>query len=322
MECGAMINVYVKCYTRAAYLDRCLTSIKRNLTGYERIILLDDGLPDRHLARILERHPDLDVRRSQKAVGPALPPTASPQERAARDPARFWVEEIGKDPHPFFLLLEEDTWLTGPLNLPLILRNMQANNAVTLRLFWNGNPAFSGADEVFISSLFEDGGRMDYYAPVVRSLGDLFKVFSVAHSVYRTDYWCNSYNGIPRWNDEPYALRKAHEYLNRQRAAGLKARFAKTEREMIRHCVSSTTRDDSGGVGVQRKINAALYNDAMNQAWLEGVFDPMAGYPQDVPEDVLLPLFAQRLTPDQIAAWRLWKEDYLAMYRRMGCALE
>lgn len=317
-----MINVYVKCFSRAAYLDRCLTSIERNLSGYGRIVLLNDGLPARYLDRILERYPGADVRQSRKVTEGAPPPSTPPEEQARFDPARFWVEEIGKDQNPYMLLLEEDTWLTGPLNLSLMLRNMEANDALVLRLFWNGNPVFSGASEVFLSSLFEDGSRIDYYAPTVRSPADLYKIFFLAHGIYRTDYWLNSYTGIPRWNEERYALAKAREYVKRRHDAGTKSRFAKTGEEMIRHCVSSTSRSDSGGIGVSQKIDAALYNDVMNEAWCDGALDPMDGYPQDFPEASLLSLFKQRLTAGQVSAWRRWKEDYLSMYRRMGCSLD
>jgi len=316
-----MINVYVKCFSRAAYLDRCLASIERNLTGYGRIILLNDGLPERYLRRILERHPGVEVRQSLKLTEPLPPPSAPLEERMRFDPARFWVEEIGKDENPYILLLEEDTWLSGRLNLPLAVRNMDANDTLAMRLFWNGNPTFSGASEVFLSSLFEDGSRIEYYAPAVRSPVDLYKIFFLAHGIYRTDYWLNSYVGIPRWNEERYALAKAREYVKRRHDAGMKSRFAKTGEELIRHCVSSTSRSDSGGIGVTRKIDASLYNDAMNEAWFDGALDPMAGYPQDFPEATLLALFEQRLTAEQVTAWRLWKEDYLGMYRRMGCEL-
>ena len=43
-ERPASLNIYVKSSHRAYCLDRCIRSLKANVVGYDRIVVLDDGI--------------------------------------------------------------------------------------------------------------------------------------------------------------------------------------------------------------------------------------------------------------------------------------
>lgn len=302
------INIYIKASSRPAYLDRCIRSIRRNLHGYQRIIVLNDGIAPHFMERILRQHRNIGVVDSPR-VGDGLP----------MDPAAFWVEQIQADPNDFFLLLEEDTWITHRFSLPLILRTVVLNDVIFFRLFWHGNPAMASADEVYLRTPCEDGNLIEYYAPVVRRKYDAFKMFYVAQGIYRRDYWVNCYEGIPYWADEDYVLNRAIQYVRARQGA---VRFAKLGHEAIRHSVSSTGRADGGGIAIRTRIDNGLYNDIMNACWYRGELDPMCNYPHDFPEEYLLSFFRRELDPPRVDAWLAWKHEYIDLYRQMGCALE
>ena len=316
-----MLNVYIKCYSRPAYLDRCIRSVKRMVSGYQAIVLLDDGLEDQHLARILELHPDVQVRRSLK-VTCRDGGTAAPDDPRLLDPARFWVQEIGKDSNRFMFLMEEDTWLTKPFDLPLVLRNMERNNALLLRLYWNGNPRFALSEEVILAAILDGGTTLEYYAPKPKHWFDLYRMFSLAQAIYRTDYWVHSYTDIPSWHAEQHVLQRALAFVKAHQDEAPRPRFAKMEHEVVRHCVSSTSRADAGGIGVTCKIDPVPYNAVLNEGWYDGSLDPLEGFPHDFSEAGLMRLFEARLGREAAEAWLAWKRDYLRMYAAMGCALE
>ncbi|HYD31755.1 MAG TPA: hypothetical protein VEB64_13010 [Azospirillaceae bacterium] len=320
------INIYIKACNRPAYLDRCITSIRRNTSGYGTIIVLNDGIAGEHIARLMEKHEGLVVLDSPRLTFCPPEERCPPSRRLLKgdpfDPARFWVETVRRDLNKHVLILEEDTWLTEPVDLPLILRNLVANKAVFLRMYWHGNPLMSCQDEVYMRFVLDDHRAIEFYSPHVRSKVELFKIFYIAHGIYRTDYWLNSYEGIPYWSDEDYALDRAREFVLKHQTHETPLRFARLNREVIRHSVSSTSRADSGGVGIGRVIDSQLYTDILNDYWLKGELDPMLGYPRDFPETDLLTIFQKELDRREVAEWMAWKRAYVDMYRGMGASLE
>ena len=49
-----MINILIKSFNRAYYLDRCLNSISQFVLGEYEVIVLDDGTPKPYLKKIQE----------------------------------------------------------------------------------------------------------------------------------------------------------------------------------------------------------------------------------------------------------------------------
>jgi hypothetical protein len=315
-----MLNVYIKANARAFFLDRCLRSIAANLRGYDRIIVLNDGLTGAYLAQLAERHPAVQFRRSDRVLTDRPNPAKT---RGARvNPARFWVREIAADPRDHVLILEEDTWVTEPLDLGAVMPELIAANALLLRLYWGANPAMSIADDLVRESPVGEF-RLQYYALPVRTLElrEIYKIFPLAQAVFAKKYWVSAYAGTPYWDDEAHVLGKAITYVNEQLLAHRPIAFCSLDREIIRHTAISTSRSDSGGRGVTHKIDAALYNNALNDAWLAGEIDPMANFPADPEDEAVLAALRRRLTADQIEAWELWRADYKRMYQSLGVQL-
>ncbi|MEI9984507.1 MAG: hypothetical protein WDN69_15650 [Aliidongia sp.] len=132
-----MLNVYVKANARAFYLDRCLRSIKENCRGFDRIVVLNDGITGEYLARLTALHPEVQFRRSDRILHDR--PNPAKARAAKHNPARFWVREISADQNDYAFILEEDTWLTAPLDLTALLPELSAANALLLRLYWGDN---------------------------------------------------------------------------------------------------------------------------------------------------------------------------------------
>jgi hypothetical protein len=310
----ATFNIYVKSSSRAYCLDRCIRSLKANVKGYDQIIILDDGTSEKYLQKIVAEHPDVKLTVSPRAAGRQGSP-------AALDPARFWTSEIQKDTHDYSFILEEDTWVRSPIIVERTVRNLRLNNTVFLKLFWTGSEKISSEQDVYFRVLFDDGDMLEYYRVQLSSIWDVYKIFMVAQSIYRIDYWMNSFATVPTWVDEVYLLQRAVEFVQRPENQSQKVTFAKTQYEKIKHSTSSTSRIDSGGTGVQMKANHSIYNEVLNECWFRGALDSMRNYPADFSDEYLLGFFRNHLQESEVNAWLAWKRDYNEMYKTMGCSL-
>jgi hypothetical protein len=316
-----MLNVYVKANARAFYLDRCLRSIQQHVHGFDKIIVLNDGITGAYLARLVELHPQVQFRRSDRILSDRPNPAKA---RAARaNPARFWVREIAGDKYDYVLILEEDTWLTAPLDLTVLLPEIAAANALLLRLYWGGNASMSVAGDVIREVPIDHGRHLQYYMMPIRALdlAEIYKIFPLAQSIFKTRYWVAAYAGTPYWDAEGPVLGQAVTYVNEQLLQKRPIAFCSLDREAVRHTAISTSRADSGGQGVTHKIDAGLYNAALNDAWLAGEIDPMANFPADPDDATVLAILQRRLTLEQIEDWLLWREDYKQMYLSLGVHL-
>jgi|GEM_PF-4707945 hypothetical protein len=316
-----MLNIYVKANARAFFLDRCLRSIEQHVRGFGRIIVLNDGITGACLARLAALHPAVQFRRSDRI--PTDRPNPAKARGARTNPARFWVREISADRNDHVLILEEDTWFTAPLDLAAVMPALVAANALLLRLYWGGNAAMSIADDITSELPLGDGRRLQFYMMPIRALdlGEIYKIFPLAQAIFQTKYWVAAYAGTPYWDDEGHVLGRALTHVNEQLLHKRPISFCSLDQEAIRHTAISTSRTDSGGRGVTRKIDAALYNEALNQGWLEGEIDSMANFPADPDDETVLAVLRRRLTAGQIEDWLAWREDYKRMYLSLGVHL-
>lgn len=308
--------IYIKCHSRAAYVDRCIRSIALNVAGHGPIVLLNDGIAARYLNRLTALHPGIQVRHSLKVTDPPADPAAL--EGPAYDPAKFWIRELGGDTNDYAVILEEDTWLTQSFDLKLVLRNLAPNGAVMLRFCWNNMARLAAANETIFQAVLGDDLALRYYSPTINHPSEAYKVFAFANGIYRRDYWLHCYADAVHWTAERDILKRALIHLQQRQAAGQPARFCDFGREGARTSFYSTGRIDSGGNGVAHKIDHKACNAALDEAWLAGALDPMADYPRDIPDVARLVAFRGRLTQQQIDDWALWRADYVGMYRRMG----
>jgi hypothetical protein len=316
-----MLNIYVKANARAFFLDRCLRSIKEFCRGHGRIVVLNDGITGDYLAQLTARHPEVQFRRSDRILNDR--PNAAKARGTRHNPARFWVREISSDPNEYAFILEEDTWLTAPLDFDALMPAVAAEHALLLRLYWGSSAAMSIADNVTRDVPLADGRRLQFYRLPVGALDmrEIYKIFPLAQSVFRVKYWVAAYAGTPYWDHEGHVLGRALTYVNEQLMQQKPIAFASLDQEAIRHTAISTSRSDSGGQGVTHKIDAALYNTALNDAWLAGEIDAMDGFPADPDDETLLGLLRRRLSAEQVEAWLLWRDDYKRMYRSLGVQL-
>ncbi len=61
------MDILIKSFNRPYYLDRAIYSLKKYLVGNYTITILDDGTPQKYLDKILNKYPDVILKRNEKA---------------------------------------------------------------------------------------------------------------------------------------------------------------------------------------------------------------------------------------------------------------
>jgi tetratricopeptide (TPR) repeat protein len=309
------INIYIKCHSRLAQLDRCITSIKLKVSGFHSIIVLNDGIGSPYIDRIRKKHPDVEIRNSDKIARGVISAHhrkklnfENVSQDMSLDPSRFWVNEIKMDSNKHFLLIEEDCWFNTSVDLADIKFHDGFNEAFIIRLFFNVNarPDNSTGDVYITTSrLLEQD---------VEIYGKNNQIFSVANSIFQTDFWLYAYSNLRGWADEHKARRHVCEYLIGCMERGIPVRAGSSGTQVINQSNSSTVRQDSGGLAVEAKIDTVLYNEVINELWFRDEFDCMENFPNDFSDEYLINCFMKRLKKEEIQEWLLWKKNYVQMY--------
>ncbi len=321
-----MTTIYIKSFNRAMYLDRAIRSIKTHAKGCGAIIVLDDGTEERFLEKIARDHGDVIIRRSPGGARKREYIRSQYTEKndlrrelteRGWDPVGFWVEEISKDENPHVLVLEEDTWFKEPVDLAPIVKNMAANNTAILKFWLGGETGEAKGDAVDIRVPFDDGFVLNYFTPVIKEIFDVYKIFILCGAVYKKEYWLNSFKGAAHYLDELFMLNRALEYVMKRQSEGVKVTFARAGRETVHQSRASTCRTDSGGTGVEVKIDNTLYNKAVDEAWLAGDMESMNGFPGEISDDYLISIFRRSLSEADIGKWRDWRKSYDAMFEKV-----
>jgi hypothetical protein len=301
-----MTNVYIKSFARPFYLDRCIRSIRFNLQGYDRIVVLDDGTERAHLDRIRALHPDVEIRSSGADDGKmALLREEKFSEIAERYPSapRFWVAEIDKDPHDYTLVLEDDAWLSRHVDLTTLVPHLAEKNTAICKLWWS-NPAHHVTER----SAAPLGPGIEFFA-MDNDLAEAARtIWIVAFALFRRDYWLSAVSQAKRLGDERSQFAAALSFA----AAHPGLSFAKTERRCVHQGWAVPARSTPEYYG--KKLIQHRFMDALNAAWMDGDLSPLHGYPQDFPTDMITSILSRGLADDDVRAWQAWHAADITYY--------
>lgn len=318
------MRIFVKAFNRTYYLARLLGTMRSLVSGGGKVTVLDDGTPRRYLDRLASEFPEVEVVQSPHGelktrlmFEGRYDEQLSSAEQAMLglvNPAEFWVDEIGRASGERILVLEEDVWFTGPLDLAALEPELSRHDVLMYRFFWNRIDGSVPSEETW---KVVRAGRSElhlYKARLKKSL-DQGKVIMPAQGIYSKDYWLHAFSAPDYRFRTRSQFERAMEFL-RARGAGT---FAHSGSELVRHGYSSSSRRLSFSGGLAH--DPLPFNMALNDAWCEGVLDASASLPMDFDDDVLERALRGRIPEVGIDAWRQWKSAFLGYYRGMGAAI-
>ncbi len=132
------MDIYIKSFNRAYLLHRTIASIYHFLKGFDgRIVVLDDGTPQKYLDKISDLFPEVHIIKSpyynQKSKDISL--NKVPEKVI---PANFWCDEVLKGSE-YFILLEDDMWFNQPINYKDFTKNIFDLKMDMIKFLWLKN---------------------------------------------------------------------------------------------------------------------------------------------------------------------------------------
>ena len=342
------MDILIKSFNRPYYLDRCLRSIYQYVAGAFTIKILDDGTPPAYLERILQLYPQVKILRSPQydvKVDAIEAHIKNGQPYSQTNiPTAFWIEVV-ETSTDFFLLLEDDIWLTSSVDVTQIQQAMKRENMALVRLSWQGNKKLVAGATHPISEQVEEvkpdisswrkfiflnrfksrsvGYRLGFFRNIMPYQLPMYALYTVASSFFSRAYWLYLWQGAGQRVNEEHQLQKALQWYS-QHHGQTYSRYGKMQHESAQTSYLTTTNNGYPAGGYPHiKCDMLQINYLLNEAWLRGELDCM----QNFPTDFTVAYLAQFLEKANDSAnlyddWVIWITRFKHDYRQLGCVVD
>lgn len=337
------MDIIIKSFNRPYYLDRCIQSIRKFVVHSDyRIIILDDGTPDKYLKKISEKYSDITILKSHLYDEKVIAIENDVPNINSKVPMDLWID-AAKSASDYFVLLEDDIWLTDYIALNDLLISLRKDNVQMLKLFWLGNAKLISDHIVkkesffsiykpnlytrnpflyklfFVSSRFNIQRIMSFLTIYTKARAlNYYSIYSVAGAVFRREYFLSLWNNHTNTINEGLQLINAVRFLNKNK----NVTFGRTNKEVVKTSfLSAATNEHKSYENVS--IDMFVFNKIINEAWYEGELDAMSNFPNDLNPETI-----QKILRDKNAAnaneeeWIKWVERFKGQYTSFGCIID
>lgn len=329
------MDIFIKSFNRPYLLDKCLRTVTENISGYDRIIILDDGTPERFLARLLKSYPDIIIRKSeyyeQKS---AMIESGNIVKSELKFPGDFWYREISQTDKPFFLLLEDDMYITNKVDLEEVREFMEMHGLLIYKMLWLGSPLLLQGDirsfgnhEILtplksvnlknLRLLTESPGKYFYYILIklgfiknfiVEKLSKFYAVYTVAGAVFSTNYFKELWRGIHTLDENEQILRTLTYYRDNQ----IPLQAGKSAEELVKTTFSSSATNEFEEVD----FSIFGFNSNLNELWYSGKMD------MNTESFVFKDFIEKHFSQEDFRNWQEWKTKFTGGYKLLNCELD
>lgn len=327
------MDIFIKSFNRPYHLDRCLFSINKFVQGYSRIVILDDGTPEKYLAKIKTKYPDIVIKKSEFYREKSKAIENNSIDRAKlKFPGKFWHREISQG-SDYFLLLEDDFFIVHAINLLEIIKFMEEQKVFQYKLLWQGRKEFTkaqtkrfGENEIIVTKnrFYSSGNfrRLLYNKYKLKGIfskfgkkGSYFKYFmlpfykyyTVAGVVFNKDLFSELWKDIENLNEFTQIFRMLKFYENR----ALPLKVAKSSIESIETTYLTSATNEFQDIN----FSVFEFNRIINDAWYNDEFEASYGYPLDHGRQY----FKNYLPIEMHQAFDEWIERFSYNYIDLGC---
>ena len=333
------MDILIKSFTRPYYLDKCIKSIKKNIKGLYNIIILDDGTPERFLDEILRLHPDVIIRKSPfynekiRSIENHLEHnTALPQLYI---PSKFWQDNASAA-SDYFLLLEDDMWIIGEIDIDDVKQQMRAQNISTIKTALFGvnfyekydsgilgkqlieiKPQLSGFSPFLFQKIYVNNTLKSYSILLRLGLADIKKflpiyaIYMVAGAFYDKkfyEYIWNSYEGKVNENHQLSRVLQWNRNFPEKK-------YARLQHESLTTSFTSSATNDFKGIN----LNPFVYNRILSEAWMNGEFPVDDNNKGDFDENIIIQTLKDAKHPlASVSEWKKWTERFRKQYQDVG----
>ncbi|MDF2552030.1 MAG: hypothetical protein K0R77_1305 [Chryseobacterium sp.] len=338
------MDIIIKSFNRPFYLDRCITSIYKNVSGDFKIKVLDDGTPEKHLDKIREKYPEVEILLSDnyenkvKAIEENI--ASGKSINGFEIPTKFWYENV-KNSSEYVIVTEDDVWFTQAVNLNELTKDAQKFDIHLLKLGWLGNE--NERKDLNLNSISENLESAQpknlllmnrklmtaffhnqykfftilYKLKFVNNLTHLkyWSLNSILMGFYKKEYWLEIWKDMDGKVDEKKQLINASvfykKHLNNPNF------ISRLKAEAMKTTFQSSATNSYHEYGFDFDVNQ--FNYLINEAWLKGDFDAMQNFPKDFSLDYLKNFVSAKIN---IPEFEQWVDKFRSQYENMGCKTE
>jgi GR25 family glycosyltransferase involved in LPS biosynthesis len=307
-----------------------------------RIVILDDGTPDKYLKKISEKYSDITILKSALYDEKVSAIENDASNINLKVPIDLWIN-VAKNASDYFVLLEDDIWFTDYITLNDLEISLQKDKVQMLKLFWLGNSKLISDRIVkkesffsiyepnlytrnpflyklfFVCSRFKIRKIMTFLTIYTdaRAL-NYYSIYSVAGVIFRRDYFLSLWKNHTNTINEGLQLINAVQFLNKNK----KASFGRTNKEVVKTSfLSAATNQHKSYENVS--IDMFAFNKIINEAWYMGELDGMDNFSNDLnPESIQKILRDTNDTNANEEEWKKWVERFKRQYTSFGCIID
>ena len=326
-------------------MDRCLFSINKHVTiGNGKIVVLDDGTPQIYLDKILEKYPNIIIKKSDLYDEKVQFTTKGVRPDDYVIPIKLWID-AAKNASENFILIEDDTWFIDSLNLDELDEQVTANNVVLTKLYWIGNNIINQnkietpqKNIVLLEpKLFTSIPALYYFIFYkfdrfkIRKTLRFFKIhtdekhlayytiYAVAGMVFNKNYFVKLWDNNKNKVDEGLQVYNAVKVLKQEKN---QIKFARYTHEILRtgFMSSATNQHKEDYVG---DIDMFAFNKLLNEVWLENQLDVISSLPYDINATDIIKIIDNNPQKNVSSQdWISWVESFKGYYTQIGCKID
>ncbi|MGV0956546.1 glycosyltransferase family 2 protein [Empedobacter falsenii] len=337
------MDIIIKSYNRPYYLHRCLQSIKENVQGNYKVIIVDDGTPQKYLDKISSLY-SVEIFKTENYEKKSFNIENDLINDGFNIPTESWRKAV-ENASDYFLITEDDVWFTKEINCDELVGYMKLHNIHLTKLGILGIYSDDNYSEVlslsnelettyplktftsnqFIMNLFMFN-KFKFFT-ILYKLGlvdnhtrrKYWILNSILMGVYKKDYWLYMWKDSINQLDEKIQLKNAAVWFGKNKKNRNLVTRAKDEK------MKTTFKSSASGQYHDYNINLSIdkVNSILNEAWLNKEFDAMQNYPKDFSDDYIKSFLDKENHPDaQYDEWFKWAEKFRQQYRNLGAEVD
>ena len=326
------MDIYIKSFNRAYLLHRTIASIYHYLNDFEgRIVVLDDGTPEKYLDKISELFPDVQVVKSpyykQKSKDISL--NKVPEKVI---PANFWRDEVLKGSE-YFILLEDDMWFPQPINYKDFTKDVYELKMDMIKFLWMKNSKLISDkiihkteyfnivqpkvitknpflfDAIFRTNKFKLGSLAMCLFNHKLELLKYYHLYMVAGGVFSKRYyentWENSQDKVDELANISKVLNKVNDY-----------KFGNTNNEILKTTIKFTA-SEIQKEKLGNSLDVFKFNYILNEAWYNNQSVEFLDFTNEISDEWIKNCCTK--SDVKFEVWQNWYADIKKNYEFLGC---
>lgn len=333
------MDILIKSFNRPFYLDRCISSIYKFVSGDFSIKVLDDGTPVKYLTKIQEKYPDITIIKSDnyhqkcQAIDGNL--KRGTEINGFQIPTKLW-KEAALSSSDYFIMTEDDVWFTKDICISETEKVMVHNKIFLLKLGWISNRKIKSKETPIKNSNLISIKPKIFIAPsyIMNYFFDnKFKLFSLLYKlkmvdnttkneywimnsllmgVYSKKYWLALWENIDGKVDELQQIKNAVKWFRKNKRNTHS--YTRLDKLIMNTTFISSATNSYHQYGYNCDIN--VFNHIMNEEWFNENFNSLQNFPSDFSANYIKK-FLDKANNERCSytEWLKWSNQFKQQYR-------